>query len=100
MGFSIGSFYCLTQRNQNLHPFNFLRGVFARGGTEYMSIKFFFFRHLQSAYLDASVFGGWSGDMKGGGRERRGGWRSSLMLLLRVSGSEARSQNTHGEQAE
>ena len=29
-----------------------------------------------------------------------GDWRSHLMLLLRVSGSEARSQNTHGEQAE
>lgn len=72
MGFSIGSFYCLTQRNQNLHPFNFLRGVFARGGTEYMSIQFFFFRHLQSAYLDASVFGGWSGDMKGGGEREEG----------------------------
>lgn len=29
-----------------------------------------------------------------------GGLNSRLMLLLRVSGSEAHSQNTHGEQAE
>lgn len=36
----------------------------------------------------------------GGGGKEKGCWRSHLMLLRRVSGSEARSQNTHGEQAE
>lgn len=36
----------------------------------------------------------------GAGKEEKGGERSSLMLLVRVSGSEERSQNTHGEQPE
>lgn len=46
--------------------------------------------------------GGCSGGVVGacGGGGEEGGWRLHLVVLLTVSGSEAHSQNTHGEQAE
>lgn len=94
VGFLIRS-YCFTQRNQNLHPYNFLRCVFARGVKEHTS-------HL-CVLLDIAkcTFGQlcYIGRSLRDGKEE-GSWGSSLPLQLRVSGSEAHSQNTHAEQAE
>lgn len=60
VGFLIRS-YCFTQRNQNLHPYNFLRRVFARGAKEHTSPFMCAFQTLQSVHLDSywEEFKGW-----------------------------------------
>lgn len=97
VGFWVGYFYCFYTKTSNVTSIQLpASGFCQRGRKKHKSVLCAHFRHLQKG-----IFGRFRVQGRVAvGAKKRSRARGPVKPLLRVSGSGACSQSTHGEQAE